>query len=53
MKPNPRSVMILLGTPKRCVISLINLAASSDVTLAIGETLVQLVNSSTATRICL
>jgi hypothetical protein len=49
----PRSVMILLGTPKRCLISLMNLTASSDVTFAICQTSIYLVNLSTATRICL
>jgi hypothetical protein len=36
VKVVPRSVMILLGTPKRCVMSPMNFVASSDVTFAIG-----------------
>jgi hypothetical protein len=53
VKATPRSVMILLGTPKRCVMSLMNFAASSNVTFVIGQTSIHLVNLSTATRICL
>jgi hypothetical protein len=53
VKALPRSVMILLCTPKRCVMSLMNFAASSDVTFATGRTSIYLVNLSTVTRMCL
>jgi hypothetical protein len=43
--------MILLGTPKRCVMSYMNLVASSDVTFATGRTSIHLVNLSMATSI--
>jgi hypothetical protein len=51
MKVVPRSVIILLGTLKRCVMSRMNFTASSDVTFAIGQTSIHMVNMSTATRI--
>jgi hypothetical protein len=38
--------MILLGTPKRCMISLMNFASSSDVTFTTGGTSIHLVNLS-------
>jgi hypothetical protein len=46
-------VMIMFGTTKRCVMSLMNFAASSDVTFTTGQTSIHLVNLSTATRISL
>jgi hypothetical protein len=46
-------VMILLGTPKQCLMSLMNLTASSDVSFTTGQTSIHLVNLSTVTRICL
>jgi hypothetical protein len=46
-------VMILLGTPKRCVMSLMNFAASSDIAFTTGRTSIHLVNLSTATSMCL
>jgi hypothetical protein len=49
VKAVPKSVMILLGTQKRCVMSYMNFAASSNVTFAIGRTSIHLVNLSTAT----
>jgi hypothetical protein len=49
VKVVPRSVMILFGTPKRCVMSPMNFATSSDVTSATGHTSIHLVNLSTAT----
>jgi hypothetical protein len=45
-----RSVMILLGTPNRCVMSPMNFSTSSDVNFATGQTSIHLVNLSTATR---
>jgi hypothetical protein len=53
VKVVPRSVMILLGTPKRCLMSLMNLTASFDVTFVTGQTSIHLVNLSTATWMCL
>jgi hypothetical protein len=53
VKALPRSVMILLGTLKRCLISPMNLTTSYDVTFATGRTSIHLVNLSMATRICL
>jgi hypothetical protein len=49
----PRSVMILLGTLNRCDMSPMIFAASSDVTFAIGQTSINLVNLSTANSMCL
>jgi hypothetical protein len=49
----PRSVMILLGTAKRCVTSCMNFTASSDVTFAKDQTSIHLVNLLTATRMYL
>jgi hypothetical protein len=49
----PRLVTILLGTPKRWMMSSMNFAASFDVTVAMARTSIHLVNFSTATRMCL
>jgi hypothetical protein len=51
VKVVPRLVMILLGTPKRCVMSCMNFATSSDVTFATGQTSIRLVNFLMDTRI--
>jgi hypothetical protein len=51
VKAAPRSVMILLGAPKRCVMSPINFVGSSVVTFATGRTSIHLVNLLMATRI--
>jgi hypothetical protein len=53
VKVEPRSVTILLGTPNRWVMSSMNFVASFDVTLAIAQTSIHLVNLSTTTRMCL
>jgi hypothetical protein len=53
VKVVPRSVTILLGTPKRWVISSMNFAAYFDMTVATAQTSIHLVNLSTATRMCL
>jgi hypothetical protein len=49
VKVVPRSVTILWGTPKRWVMSSMNLAASFDVTLATARTSIHLVNLSMRT----
>jgi hypothetical protein len=53
VKAVSRSVMILFGTSKRCVMSPMNFAASSDVTFATGQTSIHLVNLSTTSSMCL
>jgi hypothetical protein len=45
----PRTVTVLWGTPKRWVMSSMNLAASFDVTLMTAHTLIHFVNLSMRT----
>jgi hypothetical protein len=48
----PLSVIILLGTPNRCVISLMNSIALAIVIEAASFTLIHFVNLSTAMKMC-
>jgi hypothetical protein len=52
VKALPKSVMIVLGTPKRFVMSPMNFTASFDVTFVTGQTSIHLVKFLTATSIC-
>jgi hypothetical protein len=50
VKFDPKSVMMVLGKPKRCKISEMKLTTGSGMSLAIGLYSIHLVNLSIATR---
>lgn len=52
MKCTPRLVMILLGTPKQCIICSMNWDALADSMLVTAFTSIHFVNLSIATKIC-
>jgi hypothetical protein len=53
MKAELRSMTILLGTPKRWVISLMNFVASFGITLVTAQTSIHVVHLSIVTRMFL